>query len=270
MDRDALPGNIEELRDARWRRDERIRIQTAAQAEGFVEDVGFAAAFADSRRPGPSLYIAVCGRRDAVFPRNVQKDPETSLTWRLKDELMRRGRVYYGKLARGKTMLVAPRMIRHFRAVWGIPRRSERERLSKPARDVLRVLRREWDMGTADLRAASRVTDRKTFNRAIDELQAAMIVVPGEAVYEPGFSYIWEIAAGRFPVELSARTSRQTALREIARCFLENAGMTTPGEFARVAGLSRPDAGLGNQALVREGFAVRIANGTYRLAEPGR
>ena len=31
--------------------------------------------FADSRRPGPSLYVAVCGRRDAVLPRNVQKDP---------------------------------------------------------------------------------------------------------------------------------------------------------------------------------------------------
>jgi hypothetical protein len=26
----------------------------------------------DSRRPGPSLYVAVCGRRDAHMPRNVQ------------------------------------------------------------------------------------------------------------------------------------------------------------------------------------------------------
>ncbi len=48
----------------------------------------------DARRPGPSLYIAVCGRRDAIMPPNVQKDPESSHTWRLKDELMRRGRVY--------------------------------------------------------------------------------------------------------------------------------------------------------------------------------
>ena len=41
-------------------------------------------------------------RREAVLPRNVQKDEETSLAWTLKDELMRRGKVYYAKLARGK------------------------------------------------------------------------------------------------------------------------------------------------------------------------
>ena len=78
--------------------------------------------FTDSRRPGPSLYVAVCGRRDAVLPRNVQKDPETSLTWELKDELIRRGKVYYAKLARGKTMFLAPRMIPYFHAVWGLRR----------------------------------------------------------------------------------------------------------------------------------------------------
>ena len=62
-------------------------------AERFIEEVGFAAGFADSKRSGPSLYVAVCGRRDAVLPRNVQKDPETSLTWQLKDEIIERGRV---------------------------------------------------------------------------------------------------------------------------------------------------------------------------------
>ena len=55
--------------------------------------------------------MAVCGRRDAVMPRNVQKDPEASLTWVLKDEIVRRGKVYYAKLARGKAMFLAPRMI---------------------------------------------------------------------------------------------------------------------------------------------------------------
>ena len=36
-------------------------------------------------------------------------------------------------------------------------------------------------------------------------------------------------------------------------------------ELARVTGLSRPDAGLGNRALVKEGYAVKVAEGTYRL-----
>jgi hypothetical protein len=41
--------------------------------------------------------------------------------------------------------------------------------------------------------------------------------------------------------------------------------MTIPGELARVTGLSRPDAGLGNRALVKEGHAVMLSQGTYRL-----
>jgi hypothetical protein len=53
------------------------------------------------------------------MPRNVQKDHEASLTWVLKDEIVRRGKVYYAKLARGKTMFIAPRMIPYFHAVWG-------------------------------------------------------------------------------------------------------------------------------------------------------
>ena len=56
----------------------------------------------------------MCGRRDVSLPRNVQKDEETSLTWHLKDEVMRRGRVYYAKLAGGRSMFVAPALISHF------------------------------------------------------------------------------------------------------------------------------------------------------------
>ena len=41
--------------------------------------------------------------------------------------------------------------------------------------------------------------------------------------------------------------------------------MTIPGELARVTGLSRPEAGLGNRALVAEGYATMLAPGVYRL-----
>ena len=71
---------------------------------------------------------------------------------------------------------------------------------------------------------------------------------------------------GRFPDQLRRRVSRETALREIARCFLTGAGLTIPGELARVTGLSRPEAGRGNRALVAEGYATMPSTGTYRLA----
>ena len=262
----GIPDDIEEYRDSRWHREGEGLVQTAVQAERFVERVGFANCFVDSRRTGPSLYVAVCGRRDAVMPRNVQKDPESSLTWTLKDEILRRGRVYYGKLMRGKAVFVAPRMIPYFKALFAVPRREERK-MSKQALALLRILRKEWEMGTADLRMESGVTDRKAFTLAIDELQALMIVVPTNVIYEPKLTYLWGLAEERFPEELSRRVDRQTALREIARCFLDGAGLTVPGELARVTGLSRPDAGLGNRALVKEGYAVMLSPGTYRLAK---
>jgi hypothetical protein len=264
--RPQISAEFEDYRDERWCREGTRTVCTVLEAERFVEQVGFAACMTDSRRPGPSLYVAVCGRRDAVLPRNVQKDPESSLTWNLKDQLVRRGKVYYAKLSRGKAMLVAPRMVPHFHAIWGMRRAEEAKRLSRNARAVLKVLRREWEMATSDLRLESGVADRVACTRAIDELQAAMIVVPSEVVYLPKFTYLWTLGVGRFPDALRRRVNRQTALREIARSFLAGAGMTIPGELARVTGLSRPDAGLGNRALVAEGFATMLAPGMYQLA----
>ena len=121
-------------------------------------------------------------------------------------------------------------------------------------------------MSTADLRDESRVTERVAFTRALDELQAALIVVPSAVFYQPKFTYIWTLGVGRFPEALRRRVSRMAGLREIARCFLAGAGLTIPGELARVTGLSRPDAGLGNRALVAEGYATMLAPGLYQLS----
>jgi len=263
--RPTIPPDIEEHRDARWWREPTQPVSTVLDAERFVQQVGFAACLTDARRPGPSLYVAVCGRRDAVMPRHPQKDPEASQAWHLKDQVVRRGKVFYAKLARGKTTLVAPRMLPYFHAIWGLRRADETRRLSRSARAILKVLRHEWEMGTADLRQESGVTDRARFSRALDELQAAMIVIPADVVYEPAFTYIWTLAVGRFPEALRRRVSRDVALREIARCFLTGAGLTIPGELARVTGLSRPEAGRGNRALVAEGAAIMLSPGTYQL-----
>jgi hypothetical protein len=265
MARVELTPEAEEHRDARWHREETRRVDTAFDAERFVERAGWASCLTDARRPGASLYVAVCGRRDAVMPRNVQKDPEASHAWVLKDEVVRRGNVYYGKLAGARATFVARRMIPHFHAIWGLRRADEARRLSPAARRILHVLRREWEMATSDLREDAGARDRAAFTRALDELQAAMLVIPSEVYYQPKFTYVWTLAIGRFPDELRQRVRRDVALREIARAFLSGAGMTVPGELARVTGLSRPDAGLGNRALVAEGFATSPARGVYLL-----
>lgn len=261
-----LPEEIESYRDHSWCREPELRIEEPLATERFIDRVGFCAALTDSRRPGPSLYIAVCGRRDAHSPRNVQKDPESNLGWTIKDEVVRRGRVYYGKRG-NRSIFITRRLLPHFNALSGLKRKQEPSVLSRPAQDILKVLRKEWEMATGDLRRASGVKDRSAFTKAIDELQRVFKVIPGEIVYEPKFTYIWTLAESRFQDELATALSREEALREIARAYLVGAGMTLRGELARVTGLSNPDAGLGNWALVDEGFASRVAPGVYRLKD---
>ena len=267
MPQPHLPEKVESYRDRSWSRDPELRIEDVNAAERLLDRVGFCSALTDSRRPGPSLYIAVCGRRDAHTPRNVQKDPETSLAWTIKDELLRRGRVFYGKLRGTRTIFITPRLVPHFNAFFGIPRKHERSVLSKAAQNILAVLRKEWELSTRDLREASGVKERKLFNKAMDELQKMFKLIPSDVVYVPKFTYIWSLTDSRFRDEVDLAISREEALREIARAYLLGAGMTWRGELARVTGLSSPEAGIGNWALVEEGFAVRVAPGVYRLRE---
>ena len=262
-----LPEEIEMYRDRKWRRDPEVRVEDVYSAERFIEEVGFCSALTDSRRPGPSLYIAVCGRRDAHSPRNVQKDPESRLAWNLKDELMRRGRCFYGKVLRGQSTFISVRLLAAFNALLGCSRSAERETLTKDAQTILKVLRSEWEMGTRDLREASGIRERPRFDKALTQLQRRLKVIPSEVIYEPTFTYIWSITESRFQEQLKLNVGKERALRDIAEAYLAGAGMTVRGELARVTGLGSPDAGLGNWALVDEGFAERLGPGIYRLRQ---
>ena len=256
---------VENFRDRKWRREETLKIETALEVEAMVEDLGFCLGLTDSRTNLPSVYIAVCGRRDAYSPKNVQKDYEMSLAWTLKDEVMMRGKVYYSKLSKGRSTFVAPRLIPYFNAIWGVPKKEEKNKLSADAQKVLKVLRKEWEMGTADLRAEAGIENRAKLSKALDELQKCMKVVPQEVLYQPKFTYIWTLAEARFPKELAKKVSREEAVKELARAFLQMCGTTALGEFAKAFGFWRWEAGKANHALVAEGFAERLATGIYRL-----
>ena len=262
----SLPEEIEVYRDRLWRRDPENRVEDVYSAERFIEEVGFCSTLTDSRRPGPSLFVAVCGRRDAHSPRNVQKDPESRLAWTLKDEIMRRGRCFYGKVLRGQATFISPRLISAFNSLLGCTRSAENKVLSKDAQAILKVLRREWEMATRDLRQESGITERARFDKALTQLQRSLKVIPSDVLYEPTFTYIWSVPEARFPEQMKMSIKREQALRDVAEAYLVGAGMTLRGELARVTGLGSPQAGLGNWALVDEGIAERLGPGVYRLA----
>jgi hypothetical protein len=141
--------------------------------------------------------------------------------------------------------------------------------LSAEAQAILKIMRREWEMASRDLREESGIRERARFDKAMTELQRSLKIMPTEVLYEPTFTYIWSIPEARFADQLVESVDREVALKEIARAYLVGAGMTLRGELARVTGLRSPEAGLGNWGLVDEGFADRLATGVYRLSNHG-
>ena len=263
----ALPEEIELFRDRKWHREDSLKVDSAEEVESMVEDLGYCLGLTDARKMMPSVYIAVCGRRDAHMPRNVQKDYEASRAWVLKDEVIARGKLYYAKLIKGKSWFLAPRMIPVFNAIWGCSRKGESGILSTNAQLVLKVLRKEWEMATADLREECGFKDKKDLTTAMDELQKRMKVVPQEVLYSPKFTYIWTLAEARFPDELAAKMPRDEAVKELARTYLEMCGMTLLGELSGKFGFYRWESGRANHQLVDEGFAERLATGVYKLSK---
>jgi len=261
-----LPEEIEQYRDRKWRREESLKVDSAEDVEAMVEELGFCLGLTDARKGFPSVYIAVCGRRDSHLPRNVQKDYEASRAWVIKDEVIARGRLYYAKLLKGKSWFLAPRMIPIFNAIWGCSRKGEAGILSKNAQLVLKVLRKEWEMATADLRTECGFKEKKDLTNALDELQRRMKVVPQEVVYVPRFTYIWTLAEARFPDELAVKMPRDEAVHELAKTYLGMCGMTLLGELSGKFGFQRWESGKANHQLVNEGFAEGLATGVYKLS----
>ncbi|HTH51970.1 MAG TPA: hypothetical protein VL501_08555 [Pyrinomonadaceae bacterium] len=261
----SLSEEIEQYRDRKWRREDASRVDSAEEVEAMVEELGFCLGLTDARTDLPSVYTAVCGRRDAHLPRNVQKDEEASRAWVLKDEVIERGKVYYAKLLKGKSWFIAPRLIPAFNAIWGVHRTKEARELSGSANKILKVLRQEWEMGSADLREAAAITTRPRFNKAMDKLQRTMKVSPQEVMYVPKFTYIWTLSEARFPKELKIKMRREDAVRELARTYLSMCGMTLVGDMSRTFGFYRWESGRANHELVDEGFAERLATGVYKL-----
>ena len=261
----TIPEEIEKYRDRKWRREETLKIDKAEQVEDMVEDLGFCLALTDSRTPLPSIYIAVCGRRDVHAPKNVQKDLETSAAWVLKDEAMKRGKVYYSKLVKGRAMFVAPRLIPYFNAIHGVPKSLEEVTLTLDAQTILKTLQEEWESSTSDLKEETNIHDRKRLTKGLEELQRAMKVIPYEVLYKPKFTYLWTLAEARFMAELAEKVSSEEAIKELAKAFLKMCGMTFRGDLARAIGVPGKKAGYANHQLVDEGFAERVEEGVYKL-----
>src|SRR5262249_54093857 len=94
-------------RQGNFRQTPARRVRSARAALEFVNAVGVCSTFRVFPEGLPSLWEAVVGRPNPRWPRRSHHDDGIGLTWQLKDTLPSRRQVYYGKLVKGRPVLVA-------------------------------------------------------------------------------------------------------------------------------------------------------------------
>ena len=243
-------------------------MRSAVAAQRFVEDVGFCSTFYCFREGVPCLWEAVVGRARPRWPRRSHHDAGVGLTWQLKDELPAARRVYYGKVMKGRPLLVA---LDVFPAFYALARGRQRARdyvaeyeagrLSHTARRLMDALVREHPQYTRELRANAFMLESsrtREFERAMAELQQGLWVVKREERYEPTFSYRWDLVEAWLPEAVTAarRLSRAAALDRLVSRYLAAAVYSRPPVLARLFGVSLTDIEAVCVRLARRGRLI--------------
>jgi hypothetical protein len=269
---------LERLRDRRFRRLPRWRVHSERTALDFVNDVGFCSVFTNRTHQLPCLWVAVCGRRDPVFPEHSHHDPELMLTWNLKDRLPAKRLVYYGKLLLGKPSMVSLRLFPYFYALHG-PQHDEQYRydyedglLSRAAKHTMDALVEGQPLTTKELKQRTRLDASKSraiFDQAIAELQRKLYITMVEARYEPTFTYVWDLLEVWLPdpVAHGRQMPRDEAVYHLVRQYLSVVSYASLPQIERVIGVPRLAVDAAVARLQEEGM---IASGAAIAGLPGR
>jgi len=241
---------LEKLRDRRFRRLPRLRVHDEWTALQFVEDVGFCLVFTNRTQQLPCLWVAVCGRRDPIFPEHSHHDAELMLTWNLKDYLPAKRRVYYGKLLFGKPSMVSLAHFPDFYALHGPAHDQqylydyEDGMLSRAAKQIMVALVERHPQTTKELKRSTHLAAAKSrpiFDRAIGELQRKLYITMIEARYEPTFTYVWDLLDAWLPepVARGREMRRHEAVYRLIRQYLSVVCYSSLTQLERVLGVPR-------------------------------
>lgn len=261
-------ADLEQRRDQRFRRLPRLRVHNERTALAFVNDVGFCLVFTNRTHQLPCLWVAVCGRRDPVFPEHSHHDPEWILTWNLKDRLPAKRLVYYGKLIFGKPSMVSLVCFPALYTLHGPPHdehyRYEYEdgRLSRAAKQIMDVLVERRPQTTKALKRRTGLDaskNRPVFDQAMAELQRKLYITMIEARYEPAFTYVWDLLEAWLPepVARGREMRRQEAIYELAKQYFAVVSYGSVGQLERVVDVPRLEVEEAVSRLLDEKLVVR-------------
>jgi len=258
---------LEAKRARSFRHLPRLRVRSERGAAAFVDAVGVCSTFYRFPEGVACLWEAVVGRERPRWPRHSHHDDGIGLTWELKDSLPARRRCYYGKLLKGRPVLVALDL---FPAFYALVRGRQRARdfgteyragrMSATAKRLMDSFFRESPQYTRRLRADTFMLEpskTREFERAMAELQQGLWIVKTEERYEPSFSYRWDLLERWLPEQVAeGRTlGRPAALERVLGRYLDGAIYSTPDRMARIFGLGAREAA---QATTRLAIGGRV------------
>jgi hypothetical protein len=274
---------LETLRDRNFHRLPHLRVRGEKSALRFIQQVGFCFTFSTFGYDLPCLWVAVAGRRNPRWPKHTHHNPEILLTWNLKDTLPAKRLVYYGRLLKGKPTLISLDIFPAFVALIRGGRRSgdylvdyREGRLSRTALRIMDALMEESPQDTPELRrrTGNEASERtREFERAMTELQRKLWVVKVEEIYEPFFSYRWDLLDHWLPDQIKAgetMSSREAMFTTVAQ-YVKTVLYSREGMIARLFDLpvAIVEAALeeleGKGAVVR-GQRIRGLPGTWILS----
>ncbi len=245
------PTQVEAHRARLYRRTAARRVQTLAQAERFVNEVGFCFFWPIKGVEMPSLFHAVAGRvRDVPMEHD---DPDISKTWGWKDQSLGARRWYYGKLLSRRATLVSLDWLPVFYALspnYGgesdYLEEYEAGLLSREARLVFEAIQTSGPMDTVRLRRECGLASdaaKASFERALVDLQVGMKVLP-VGVAEAGawrYAFIYDLVARHFPepVELARSLGRSEARDRLVERYVDNVIVTTVSQLKKVFSVLR-------------------------------
>ncbi len=253
-------------RQARYRRRMDLRVTTPAQAQEFVNDVGFCFLFPIQGVEMPSLWDAIAGR--VVKTYSSHSGYEIERTWGWKDDALDKKLWYYGKLIRHKATLVSFDFLPNWYALsenYGDYEHDYLEeyragRLSAEAKAIYEALLKHGALDAVRLRREAHLSSEASkarFEKALTELQVGLKVLP-IGIAEAGawrYAFIYEVLPRWLPdVPGKARAiHRSQARRAILDQYLRNVIASTLKDVARIFNWTLDETRQTAQALAQAG-----------------
>lgn len=242
--------NLEQLvarRNVIYHRTTDRRLHRESDALAFVNEVGLCFLFSSEGSEMPTLYEAIVGEPAAW---TTSHDRETGLAWRWKDSLPIARKCFYGKLLRGKPVLVSLAMFPYFYAISGNYGDLDQYledyadgKISLAAKQIYEALLFHGAMPTSTLRRQANLPGKhnaREFERGIAELQMTMKVTK-TAISDANrwrYCYVYDLLPRWLPdlVQQAVAMPSRDAYPMILRQYLRTVTIATPAGIVRLFG----------------------------------